>query len=186
MHIFREGVLPLWEDGQNVDGGCLVLKARGLEGAVRVWEEVCVLVLGGEVGGGGGGGGGKIESGDGEGKLDRAEEDGGQKEEVLGVSWSARGWGGVVSLWTRGNAGRGGNWGEGVVGKLSEELRPTRAEWYFKLHREHEGFEEAVKAREERDRVGKETRQADAGGLVSGEEVGSTTEEKAAPAELNV
>jgi hypothetical protein len=50
VHFFRAGVKPAWEDPQNRDGGCWVLKVRKEEGrALRVWEEVCVLVLGGEV-----------------------------------------------------------------------------------------------------------------------------------------
>ena len=50
IHFFRSGVRPLWEDEQNLEGGCWVLKLRRDEGrAVRAWEEICVMSLGGMV-----------------------------------------------------------------------------------------------------------------------------------------
>jgi hypothetical protein len=50
VHFFRAGVKPLWEDPQNLNGGCWVLKVRKEDGrAQRVWEECCVLALGGEL-----------------------------------------------------------------------------------------------------------------------------------------
>ena len=54
IHFFRSGVRPLWEDEENLEGGCWVLKLRrederGLDRAVRAWEEICVMCLGGMV-----------------------------------------------------------------------------------------------------------------------------------------
>ncbi len=50
IHFFSAGVKPLWEDAENVDGGCLVIKVRKEEGkAVRAWEEVCLMCCGGQL-----------------------------------------------------------------------------------------------------------------------------------------
>ena len=50
IHFFRAGVKPLWEDAENVEGGCLVIKVRKEEGkAIRAWEEVCLMCCGGQL-----------------------------------------------------------------------------------------------------------------------------------------
>lgn len=50
VHVFRQGVRPLWEDPENKHGGGLTIKVKREEGkAVRAWEEVCVLGCGGEL-----------------------------------------------------------------------------------------------------------------------------------------
>ena len=50
VHIFRAGVEPLWEDKENLDGGCWVIKVRREDGrATKVWEEVCLMGCGGEL-----------------------------------------------------------------------------------------------------------------------------------------
>ena len=50
IHFFRAGVKPLWEDPENVDGGCLVIKVRREEGkAIRAWEEICLMCCGGQL-----------------------------------------------------------------------------------------------------------------------------------------
>ena len=50
IHFFRSGVKPLWEDVQNVDGGCWILKVRKEhERAIRVWEEICLMCCGGQL-----------------------------------------------------------------------------------------------------------------------------------------
>lgn len=50
VHFFRTGVKPLWEDEENLDGGCWVLKVRKEDGkALRTWEELCLMVCGGEL-----------------------------------------------------------------------------------------------------------------------------------------
>lgn len=41
---------PLWEDEENLEGGCWVVKVRKEDGrAVRTWEELCLMVCGGEL-----------------------------------------------------------------------------------------------------------------------------------------
>jgi len=43
-------VRPLWEDSENAEGGCWVVKVRKEDGrAVRTWEELCLMVCGGEL-----------------------------------------------------------------------------------------------------------------------------------------
>ena len=50
IHFFRAGVKPLWEDEENLEGGCWTLKVRKEDGkALRTWEELCLMVLGGEL-----------------------------------------------------------------------------------------------------------------------------------------
>lgn len=51
VHFFRSGVKPLWEDPENIDGGCWTIKVNK-EGnkALRTWEELVLMVLGGELG----------------------------------------------------------------------------------------------------------------------------------------
>ncbi|KAL9622231.1 MAG: hypothetical protein Q9160_003414 [Pyrenula sp. 1 TL-2023] len=50
VHVFRQGVKPLWEDHENRQGGGLTVKVKREEGkAVRAWEEVCLLGCGGEL-----------------------------------------------------------------------------------------------------------------------------------------
>ena len=50
VHFFRSGVKPLWEDEANREGGCWVLKVRKADQkALRAWEELCLMVCGGEL-----------------------------------------------------------------------------------------------------------------------------------------
>ena len=50
VHLFRQGVKPLWEDEENLDGGGWVLKIRRDDGkAIRAWEEICLMGCGGEL-----------------------------------------------------------------------------------------------------------------------------------------
>lgn len=50
VHVFRAGVKPLWEDGENVDGGSWTLKVRRDDGrAIKTWEEICLLGCGNEL-----------------------------------------------------------------------------------------------------------------------------------------
>ena len=50
VHFFRAGVQPLWEDEQNLKGGCWTMKVRKEDGkSVKTWEELCLMVLGGEL-----------------------------------------------------------------------------------------------------------------------------------------
>lgn len=50
VHFFRAGVKPLWEDEQNLNGGCWTLKIRKEDTrALRAWEELCLMICGGEL-----------------------------------------------------------------------------------------------------------------------------------------
>lgn len=50
VYFFRSGVKPLWEDEENLEGGCWTLKVRKDEGkALKTWEELCLMVCGGEL-----------------------------------------------------------------------------------------------------------------------------------------
>ena len=50
VHVFRQGVKPLWEDDENFEGGGWVLKVNKDEGkAAKVWEEICLMACGGEL-----------------------------------------------------------------------------------------------------------------------------------------
>ena len=48
--MFRQGVKPLWEDMENLEGGGWVLKVKkDGDKAVRTWEEICLMGCGGEL-----------------------------------------------------------------------------------------------------------------------------------------
>eukprot|EP00667_Euglena_gracilis_P012484 EG_transcript_12824 len=46
LHIFQEGVAPLWEDPMNEDGGHFKLSARTLESAAALWQTLTLLTIG--------------------------------------------------------------------------------------------------------------------------------------------
>jgi Eukaryotic initiation factor 4E len=132
VHIFRSGVQPLWEDPENIDGGCWTVKVRKQRGddrPTRVWEEICLMGCGGE--------------------LQAALAEAGSRDHVLGMSFSPRLYWVCVSVWLK-KGGEGVGAGREVVQKtvlerLSPELRPTsEGEYYYRKHSEHEGWEEAV------------------------------------------
>mmetsp|Transcript_72833 Transcript_72833/g.161836 ORF Transcript_72833/g.161836 Transcript_72833/m.161836 type:complete len:190 (-) Transcript_72833:342-911(-) len=46
-HVFREGIKPMWEDENNVNGGKWIVRLRkGL--AARYWEDILLAILGGQ------------------------------------------------------------------------------------------------------------------------------------------
>ena len=50
VHVFRQGVKPLWEDEQNLEGGAWVIKSRREDDrAIKLWEEICLMGCGGEL-----------------------------------------------------------------------------------------------------------------------------------------
>lgn len=50
VHFFRQGVRPLWEDEANLQGGCWTLRVKKNDPkALRTWEEICLMVCGGEL-----------------------------------------------------------------------------------------------------------------------------------------
>ncbi|KAK5955761.1 hypothetical protein OHC33_003402 [Knufia fluminis] len=129
VHFFRSGVRPLWEDEENIEGGCWVLKVRKEDGrALRTWEEVCLLVLGGEVGS----------------VVAR------ERDHILGISYSPRLYVAHISIWTKQGANRQSIEAlqKTVVSRLSPELQPkSEMDYYYKKHSQHEGWEEAVKSK---------------------------------------
>ncbi len=135
VHIFRSGVRPLWEDPENLHGGCFNLKVRRQnqedEKPKRVWEEICLMGCGGE--------------------LQAALVEAGIRDHVLGMSFSPKLYCVCVSIWLK----KGEEKSTSVVQKtvlerLSPELRPANeSEYYFKKHSEHLGWEEAVNQKDE-------------------------------------
>lgn len=131
LHVFRSGVQPLWEDTENLAGGCWVLKVRREEDrSLKVFEEIAIMVVGGE--------------------LQVAVQ--GERDHVLGVSYSPRLYWAHVSVWTK----KGGNkksielLESTILERLSEDLRPKSAsEYYYKKHSDHEGWEDATRLAEE-------------------------------------
>lgn len=150
VHIFRAGVRPLWEDPENLHGGCFTLKVRrqpqqqqqqhrgnnDYDDAVdnrakRVWEEICLMGCGGEL------------------QAALAEER--CRDHVLGMTFSPRLYWVHVSVWLKG-VGVGAEEGKGreivqrhILERLSPELRPAgKGEYYYKRHCECEGWEEVA------------------------------------------
>ena len=138
VHIFRSGVEPVWEDPENVDGGCWTLKVRRQHQADdrprRVWEEICLMACGGE--------------------LQAALAESGSRDHVLGLTFTPRLYWVQVRVWVK----KGGDETSRavvqttVLERLSPELRPASdAEYYYKKHSEHDGWEDAVGVNKGRD-----------------------------------
>jgi Eukaryotic initiation factor 4E len=134
IHIFRSGVAPLWEDAENLSGGAWTLKVRKLDAIdrpKRVWEEICLMGCGGE--------------------LQAALAEAGSRDHVLGMTFSPRLYWVHVSIWMKKGADLTSRavLQKTVLERLSPELRPGgEAEYYYKMHCEHEGWEEAVGRKE--------------------------------------
>eukprot|EP00667_Euglena_gracilis_P030473 EG_transcript_42173 len=47
LHIFKEGVAPLWEDPQNVNGGHFKLTTNTAESSLRMWQTIVLNIIGG-------------------------------------------------------------------------------------------------------------------------------------------
>jgi Eukaryotic initiation factor 4E len=134
IHIFRSGVKPLWEDAENLEGGCWTLKVRkqhnnDSDKAKRVWEEICLMGCGGE--------------------LQAALVEAGSRDAILGMSFAPRGLWVGVSVWLK----SGDGWKtveRTILDRLTAELRPeNERDYYWKKHSEHEGWEEAVGRKKE-------------------------------------
>lgn len=46
LHIFKDGVAPLWEDPQNVNGGHFKLTAVASEGSLAMWQSIVLHMIG--------------------------------------------------------------------------------------------------------------------------------------------
>lgn len=138
VHIFRAGVKPLWEDPENGQGGCWVVKVRKEEGRPEaLWEEICLLGCGGE-----------LQSVLSSGMfclrpyilihgLTRIEHD-----HVLGLSFSPRPYWTHISIWTKqGNNTRSVELLDTtILQRISTDLKPKPGEYYYKKHSDHEGW----------------------------------------------
>lgn len=110
---------------------------------LRTWEELCLLTLGGELQAA------IFETGD----------------HVLGLSYSPRLYHAVISIWTKQgrNEESRTRLEKAVLDGLSEDLRPkagekgSGTEYYYKVHRDCAGFEEAVRASQQAKEVGTDT-----------------------------
>jgi len=47
LHIFREGIAPLWEDPQNVAGGHFKLTTHSQASSLRMWQSIVLNLIGG-------------------------------------------------------------------------------------------------------------------------------------------
>ncbi|KAK5311210.1 hypothetical protein LTR70_008926 [Exophiala xenobiotica] len=126
VHFFRTGVRPLWEDSENAEGGCWVVKVRKEDGrAVRTWEELCLMVCGGEL----------------QAVVAR------ERDHILGISYSPRLYVAHISIWTKGGSNRKSIEAlqKTIVSRLSPELQPkSEMDYYYKKHSDHEGWKEAM------------------------------------------
>lgn len=130
VHFFRTGVQPLWEDAENLNGGCWTLKVRRDDHkALRTWEELCLMVCGGE--------------------LQAAVTK--DRDHILGISFSPRLYFAHISIWTKQGDNRASidTLQKTVVARLSDELRPaSEMDYYYKKHSDHDGFRDAMKTRQ--------------------------------------
>lgn len=159
VHIFRSGVKPLWEDDENIDGGCWVVKVRRDGGkAIRCWEELCLMVCGGELQG-------VVCGGEFDpflspsSRLSLREPSSvdsrsdcsvtiltifhAERDHILGISYSPRLYVSHISIWTKNGDNKRSIEAlqRTILSRLSEDLRPTlEGEYYYKKHREHQGF----------------------------------------------
>ncbi|KAL9109876.1 MAG: hypothetical protein Q9227_005579 [Pyrenula ochraceoflavens] len=126
IHVFRSGVRPLWEDAENLDGGCLTVKVKREDGkSIKAWEEMCLMACGGE--------------------LQAAVQS--EHDHILGLSYSPRLYVAHINVWNkRGeNAATIKGLKEVILDRLSAEFRPAEKDVYYKKHSEHEGWQEAIK-----------------------------------------
>eukprot|EP00667_Euglena_gracilis_P014059 EG_transcript_14547 len=47
LHVFKEGIAPLWEDPQNVNGGHFKLTTNTAESSLRMWQTIVLNLIGG-------------------------------------------------------------------------------------------------------------------------------------------
>lgn len=104
------------------------MKVRKEDGrSIKTWEELCLMVLGGEL------------------QAAVASE----RDHILGISYSPRLYYAHISIWTKCGANRRSieTLQRTIVSRLSPELRPnSEMDYYYKKHSDHDGWEEAVKS----------------------------------------
>lgn len=47
LHIFKDGIAPLWEDPQNVNGGHFKLTALTVPSSLKMWQTIVLHMIGG-------------------------------------------------------------------------------------------------------------------------------------------
>ena len=94
--------------------------------SLKVFEEIAIMVVGGE--------------------LQAAVQ--GERDHVLGISYSPRLYWAHISVWTKkgSNKQSTGLLQKTILERLNEDLKPTSAsEYYYKKHSDHEGWEGATR-----------------------------------------
>lgn len=120
------------------------MKVRKEDGrSVKTWEELCLMVLGGELQA-------AIASGESCMTLKySADERPPERDHILGISYSPRLYYAHISIWTKCGENRRSIeiLQKTAVSRLSPELRPSsEMDYYYKKHSDHDGWEEAVGA----------------------------------------
>ncbi|KAL2221053.1 translation initiation factor eIF 4e-like domain-containing protein [Thermoascus aurantiacus ATCC 26904] len=126
VHIFRKGVKPVWEDPENLNGGCWTFRVPKAK-AQAFFHEIAILCMANE--------------------FQAAIQE--EHDHVLGVSTSVRFNSHLISVWNKcGSNERSVKALEKIIiERLSPELRPTGTNSYFyKRHAEHDGYQQAVEA----------------------------------------
>ncbi|GAD95067.1 translation initiation factor eIF4E, putative [Paecilomyces variotii No. 5] len=152
VHIFRKGVKPVWEDPENLKGGCWTFRVPKAK-AQAFFHEIAILCMANE-----------FQAALEKGRFSQlarllrlmssiyavlltdklAEHD-----HVLGVSTSIRFNSHLISVWNKLGSNQRAIKAleETIIDRLSPELRPAGASSYFyKRHDEHDGYQQAVEA----------------------------------------
>ncbi|KAL4964535.1 eukaryotic translation initiation factor 4E [Aspergillus stella-maris] len=128
VHIFRKGVKPIWEDPENLRGGCWRFRVPKRK-AQAFFHEIAILAISNEF----------------QAVLEK------EHDHVLGVSTSVRFNTHLISVWNK----LGSNeksvelLKETILNRLSPELRPIDSgsnSFFYKRHDANEGFKDAVES----------------------------------------
>ncbi|KAJ9273227.1 hypothetical protein DTO212C5_812 [Paecilomyces variotii] len=126
VHIFRKGVKPVWEDPENLKGGCWTFRVPKAK-AQEFFHEIAILCMANEF----------------QAALEK------EHDHVLGVSTSIRFNSHLISVWNKLGSNQRAIKAleETIIDRLSPELRPAGGNSYFyKRHDEHDGYQQAVEA----------------------------------------
>ncbi|KAL5342320.1 translation initiation factor eIF 4e-like domain-containing protein [Aspergillus crustosus] len=126
VHIFRKGVRPVWEDPENLRGGCWRFRIPKRK-AQAFFHEIAILCLANEF----------------QAVLEK------EHDHVLGVSTSVKFNTHLISVWNKlGTNERSIKLlEETILNRLSPNLRPNDSSpnsYFYKRHDENEGYKEAV------------------------------------------
>ncbi|KAK2739810.1 hypothetical protein FQN55_009131 [Onygenales sp. PD_40] len=127
VHIFRKGTKPVWEDPENLKGGCWTFRVPKAK-SQAFFHEIAILCMANEF----------------QAALEA------EHDHVLGVSTSVRFNSHLISIWNKSGSNPKAIKAleDTVIERLSPDLRPTSSRSYFyKRHDEHEGYKAAVEAK---------------------------------------